>query len=145
MERSEIESLRRGAAVHEAGHAIVAWALGLKVRRLCIGEDCNGASCIECSAHLPILDRIAVAEAGMAAVELLSAPTSPQAGFSDAVKIGNLLDGYPEEQCKRLICEGRERAKEILACRLTVLAKLADALALSRSLEAAALIPFTRS
>ena len=52
---------------------------------------------------------------------------------------------YREEQCKRLICEGRERAKEILACRLTVLAKLADALALSRSLEAAALIPFTRS
>jgi hypothetical protein len=42
MELSEIESLRRAAAVHEAGHAIVAWALGLKVRELRIGDAHGG-------------------------------------------------------------------------------------------------------
>jgi hypothetical protein len=57
MELSEIE-LRRAAAVHEAGHAVVAWTLGLKVPQLRIGEDGKGASCIECGAHLPILNRI---------------------------------------------------------------------------------------
>jgi ATP-dependent Zn protease len=66
---------RRAAAVHEAGHAVVAWAVGLKVQQLCIGEDGKGASCIECSAHLPVLDQIAIAAAGMEAVELLNAPT----------------------------------------------------------------------
>jgi hypothetical protein len=30
---------RRGAAFHEAGHAVVAWALKLPVRRLVIGID----------------------------------------------------------------------------------------------------------
>jgi ATP-dependent Zn protease len=143
MKLSEIESLRRGASVHEAGHAIVAWALGLEVLELRIDEDGNGASCIECDAHLTIVDQIAVAEAGMAAVELLSAPTLPQAGFSDAVKIRNLLDDYSEDQCEHLTYSGRERAREILTRNLTILAQLADALARSGSLDAAALVPFT--
>jgi hypothetical protein len=116
---SEIESLRRGAAVHEAGHVIVARVLGLEVHQVCIGEDGNGESCIECSRHLPIPDRIAVAEAGMAAVQLLSAPTTPQAGFADAVEVGNLLDVYPDDQHEQLTCEGREHAREILASRLS--------------------------
>jgi ATP-dependent Zn protease len=143
---NERESLRYGAAVHEAGHAIVAWAVDLKVCRLrIIGDDGQGASCIECSDHLPILHRIAVAEAGMAAVELLSAPEPlPQAGFSDAVKIRNLLDGYPDDQCKQLIREGCERAREILVDRLSILTDLANALALSGLLDATALIPFMK-
>jgi hypothetical protein len=142
MELSEIESLRRGAAVHEAGHAIVAWTLGLKVSRLRIGDDGTGASCIECSAHLPILHQIAVAEAGMAAVELAGPPPSPQAGLADAVKIGNLLYGYPEDQHAQLICDGRECAREILVGRLTILTDLSDALARFGLLDATALLPF---
>ncbi len=143
MELSEIESLRRGAAVHEAGHAIVAWTLGLKVRQVRIGDDGSGASCIECSAHLPITDRIAVAEAGMAAVEILNAPEPlPQAGLSDAVEIGNLLDGYPDRERERLICEGRQRAGEILVSRKAVLVAFSTELARSGLLDATALTRF---
>jgi hypothetical protein len=143
MELSEIE-LRRGAAVHEAGHAVVAWTLGLKVPQLRIGEDGKGASCIECSAHLPILDQIAVAAAGMEAVELLRAPTWELAGLTDAAKIDDLLDNYPDQR-EHLTSRGHEWAREILASRLTALASIADALALSGFLDATALIPFTRS
>jgi hypothetical protein len=142
MELTEIESLRRGAAVHEAGHAIVAWALGLKVRQLRIGDDGSGASCIECSAHLAILHQIAVAEAGMAAGALLSAPTSLHAGLADAAKIRDLLDGYPADQHEQLICDGHECAREILVGRLTILTDLSDALARSGLLDATALLPF---
>ena len=145
MDLNESESLRYGAAVHEAGHVIVAWVLGLKVEQMRIAEDGSGAASIDCSAHLPILDRIAVAEAGMAAVELLSAPEPPpQAGFSDAVKIRNLLDGYPDDQCKQLTREGCERAREILVDRLSILTDLANALAVSGLLDATALIPFMK-
>ena len=42
------------AAVHEAGHAIVAWVLGLKVEELRIGENGKGASLIEHDTHLQI-------------------------------------------------------------------------------------------
>jgi len=90
---SEIE-LRCGAAVHEAGHAIVAWTLGLQVPQLGIGEDGKGASCIEYSAHLPILDQIAIAAAGLEASELLRAPTWELAGISDDAKNDELLDDY---------------------------------------------------
>lgn len=143
MELSEIEPLRRGAAIHEAGHAVVAWTLRLKVRQLRIGDDGSGASCIECSVHLPILEQIAVAEAGMAAVELLQGPPpSPQAGFADAVKIGNCLDSYPDDERAQLICDGRECARKILVNRLAVLTDLSDALARSGFLDATALLPF---
>jgi hypothetical protein len=143
MQLREIESLRREAAVHEAGHAIVAWTLGLKVRQLRIGDDGSGASCIECSAHIPILHQIAVAEAGMAAVELLrgGSPRS-EAGLADAVKIGNLLDGYPTDQHEQLICDGHKCAKEILVGRLTALTDLSDALARFGLLDTTALLPF---
>jgi Peptidase M50B-like len=62
------ESSRQTTAVHEAGHAVVAWALGLRVRSLSIGEAGRGKSCIEDPGHLPLSDRIAVAAAGMAAI-----------------------------------------------------------------------------
>lgn len=141
MKLSEFKSLRRGAAVHEAGHAVVASALGLKVRRLQIRKDGSGASCIERSAHLPILDQVAVAEAGMAAVELLKAPTSPQAGLADAAEIMDILDGYPNDQFEHLTAKGRERARKILADRQAILVALADALNRDGLLGATALIP----
>jgi hypothetical protein len=144
MEFSEIGSLRHGAAVHEAGHAIVTRALGLEVRQLRIGDDDSGASCIQSSAHLPILHQIAIAEAGMVAVELLLGPApSPWSGMADAVKIKNLLDGYPEDQHEQLTCDGRECARKTLVDRLTVLTDLSDALARSGFLDAKALISFT--
>jgi hypothetical protein len=58
---------RYGAAVHEAGHVVVAWALGLKTRKLAVGidgDDAAGAAEIEESSHLPTVDQIAICSAG---------------------------------------------------------------------------------
>jgi hypothetical protein len=47
---------RYGAAIHEAGHVVVAWALGLKTRKLAVGidgDDAAGAAEIEENSHLP--------------------------------------------------------------------------------------------
>jgi hypothetical protein len=51
-------------ADHEAGHAVVALALGLRVARVeVVPEDHSGATDVEPADHLPIEDRIALASA----------------------------------------------------------------------------------
>jgi propanediol dehydratase large subunit len=112
----------------------------LKVWHVRIADDGSGRTCFECDARLPIVDRIAIAEAGMSAAEVLNVSEPlPQAGFSDAVKIGNLLDGHSDEQRERLICEGRKRATEILDTSKAVLIALSNALARSGFLDETAL------
>jgi hypothetical protein len=54
---------RYGAAVHEAGHIGVAWALGLKTRKAAVGvnDECSaGATEIEEGLHLPLVDHFAI-------------------------------------------------------------------------------------
>jgi hypothetical protein len=50
-ERVSDESEGKVRAVHEVGHAVVAWAFGLKVQELRIGEHGEGASVIEHDVH----------------------------------------------------------------------------------------------
>ena len=145
VDPSDRESLRRSAAIHEAGHAVVAWALGLRVRKLGIGEEGKGKSCIEDSQHLPILEQIAVAAAGMEAVDLLRAPTWGQAGMSDALKIMELLEPYPDEQERhRMEEDGHKRALEILTDRRALLSDLGEALARTGLLGETALAAFAQ-
>ena len=56
----------------------------------------------------------------MEAIELLNAPTWELAGVTDAAKIDELLDNYPDQR-EHLTFRGHERVREILARRLTVL------------------------
>jgi hypothetical protein len=58
-------------AAHEAGQAIVARVLGLRVAFLGIAADGSGKSSIESADHLAIADQIAVYTAGTQAVKLL--------------------------------------------------------------------------
>ena len=54
-------------AFHEAGHAIVASALGLVVDRVEIaidGDDAKGEADIEHNPELPLVDQIAICAAG---------------------------------------------------------------------------------
>jgi ATP-dependent Zn protease len=70
---------RRGAAYHEAGHAVVAWALGLQIGEIEIaigGDDAKGNAEIENDEGLPLIDRLAICVAGMEAQDLFSAPTA---------------------------------------------------------------------
>jgi hypothetical protein len=121
-------SERHAAAVHEAGHVIVARLLGLRVGSVRLGEEGKGGTEIECSAHLSAAGRIAVAEAGAIAVELLGASVWDTAAMSDAAKIIDLLEAFPELEREALRHEGHELARSLLAARLPLLADLAATL-----------------
>ena len=59
---------RRGTAYHEAGHIVVAWALGLKVGASAIGingDNSAGKTDIEHHKPLSLIDKIAICAAGL--------------------------------------------------------------------------------
>src|SRR5450631_2064977 len=94
-DRAELtpEDERRGAAIHEAGHAVVAWALGLRVFRLVIaidGDITAGKADIEQNRSSSLVDRIALCAAGGDAQELFDAPTNDICAISDMIKIYDL-------------------------------------------------------
>ena len=117
---------RWAAAVHEAGHVVVAWALGLQVQAMSVTDSGDCHSEIECTAHRPLFEQIAVAEAGMMAAELLAVPTWPQAGMTDAVKVMELLEQHSAPSCKG--AEGHTYARKILNSRKALVRALAIAL-----------------
>jgi hypothetical protein len=125
--------------VHEVGHAIVARAFGLPVALLAIASDGSSQPSIGCSAHLPIVEQLAVCAAGMEAVELLDARTDHEAGFSDQGKIIELLEQHPEAERNRLRAEARRRARQSLEEHRPALQRVSTALASARAMEAAAL------
>src|SRR3712207_3502612 len=55
---------RRRTAYHEAGHAVVGWALGLKVGWVRIIDDSNGKADVAIPDDLSLVDQIAVAMGG---------------------------------------------------------------------------------
>jgi hypothetical protein len=130
--------------VHEAGHAIVAWALGLKVGELRIDDQGKGLSVIQRHDHLPIVERIAVADAGMQAVEMLKARVWEWAAVGDEAQIIDILGGKPEAESTQLRSQGAAQALAILNARMDVLTDLADMLFRSMALDAAALEGFAR-
>jgi hypothetical protein len=90
---------RRGAAIHEAGHGVVALALGLKVSRMVIGiagDLTAGEADIEETRTISLVDRIALCAAGGEAQELFDAPTNEICAISDMIKIYDLIGGYNE-------------------------------------------------
>src|SRR5262245_22707181 len=82
----------RGAAFHEAGHAIVARALGLTIVTIEIGiggDDAKGQVKTSSDHHLSRIDRLAIHAAGVEAQELFKCPTHYQAGGYD---FGNMIE-----------------------------------------------------
>jgi hypothetical protein len=129
-----------GAAVHEAGHVVVAWALGLKTRKIAVGidgDDAAGAAEIEESTYLPMVDQIAICSAGADAQRMLDAPTHEVAAFSDMVKISNLVDDLAEEEGEALRYAGYRRSKELLELHHAKVERLAQALAERTELDQA--------
>ena len=121
-----------GAAVHEAGHVVVAWVLGLKTRRMAAGidgDEAAGAAEIEESAHLPLIDQIAICAAGSDAQRMFDAPTHDVAAFSDMVKIRNLIEDLTEGESEVHRYAGYRRSKELLELHRAKVERLAQALA----------------
>src|SRR6266516_960674 len=110
----QTESDLFATAAHEAGHAIVARMLGLRVAFLKIAADGSGKSLIEPAHHLEIADQIAVYTAGSQAVKHLGFEQRRQAGDDDHGKVYELLNAYPEAEHDHLRSEGHSRASHIL-------------------------------
>jgi ATP-dependent Zn protease len=121
-----------GAAVHEAGHAVVGWALGLKTRKMVAGisgDDAAGEAQIEEGTHLPLVDQIAICSAGIDAQRLLDAPTNEIAAFGDMVRIRNLVGDLADDEGEALRYAGYRRSQELLELHRLTLEGLAQALA----------------
>lgn len=121
---------RYGAAVHEAGHVIVARALGLKTQKMVAGIDGDptaGKAEIESGSHLPVVDQIAICSAGAEAQDLLGAPTNELGAFSDMVKVYNLIG--EEAEAEEIRYAGYDRARELLEQHRAAVERLAAALA----------------
>ena len=88
----------RGAAFHEAGHVVVARALGLTVGTIEIGEDGSGKAEISSAEHLPLVDQIALCVAGIEAQALFECSTHEYAAQSDHAKVCTLVEGLTDAE-----------------------------------------------
>jgi len=123
---------RYSAAVHEAGHSVVAWALKLKTRKMAIGingDDAAGEAQIEANPRLPLVDRIAICSAGVDAQEMLGTPIHDLGAFMDMNAIRELVDGYPDDEGEALRYAGYRRSKELLELHRAMVESLAQLLA----------------
>jgi hypothetical protein len=106
----------KGMAYHEAGHAVVAWALGLPVGDVYVrkmGEG-NGGAQIGCADALSFIDRLAVCFAGIQAEAVFNVPEPPWMGGADILMVRGLLKGISETRGIVLRDQGRERARDRL-------------------------------
>ncbi len=111
---------RRGAAYHEAGHAVVAAMLDCRVNYIDISEadGLEGAAgmALALKGELSVRDRAAIIWAGKVAQELFEAPTHSRAHFGDQVSFDLLLEGLDLDEAvtNKIKSAGEELAREIL-------------------------------
>ena len=87
------EKYPRGTAYHEAGHAVVAWSLGLPVQAVHVSSgDASGGAEIGDADQLPLIEQIAICSAGITAEAVFEIPNHELAGFNDRVRIFHLLE-----------------------------------------------------
>ena len=105
----------RGAAFHEAGHAVAAAMLDCEIIGIDItaGHAAGGAS-IKHKCGLSFVNRIAICIAGIVAQEIFDAPTNENAGGSDNGKIATFLDGLDPKTDAAIRSAGRESACRLL-------------------------------
>jgi hypothetical protein len=130
---------RRSTAIHEAGHIVVAWTLGLPVGAMEIGingDDTAGKSEIADTASLSLVDRIALCAAGLEAERLFGCEAVHEhAGWSDAAKMVEILGDLPPEEADDIRFNGYDRACQILDTQRSLLERRAQPLALIGRLE----------
>jgi len=89
----------RGSAYHEAGHAVVAWALGLSVGTVRV-DDAGGRTEMGPAHYLSLIEQVAICSAGSAAEEVFECSAHELASFDDHAKVSTLIkaNGVPEEE-----------------------------------------------
>ena len=102
-------------AYHEAGHAVVACCLILKVTRIHINEHGEGGGTqIECIDGLTIVEQVALRVAGMQAEKMSKQKSKLPLGQDDKKRLMILLSGLSEE-CHEEVCEkGYMLARKLL-------------------------------
>jgi hypothetical protein len=131
---------RRGAAYHEAGHIVVAWAFGLNVGAAAIGldgDDAKGESKIERDTTLLLIDKIAICAAGVEAQHVFRTPTSHYAVAMDEAEIIRLTEHLNEKVRLARRDEGYERAHELILAHRAKVHRIAESLFAQGSLNAA--------
>jgi hypothetical protein len=111
----------RGTAYHEAGHAVVAFALKLRVFSIVVRERGAGNSRTKTDPadHLPLTDQLAVLAAGKVAERAFKSPLPDHAGDSDSVKALNLIlthhKGASSDEIELHMTAGHVCARALLA------------------------------
>ena len=122
---------RRGAAYHEAGHAIVGVKVGRSLSRIEIGlggDDSAGRTTFNDTRPLPLVDRLAICLAGEAAESIFNAPLSPRARLLDRYEADKLLEELSENEALERKREGCDHACQILKSNEKEVVQLADEL-----------------
>lgn len=125
---------RRSTAYHEAGHAVVAWVLGLSIEGIAIGidgDETKGHARIQIEQdHLSQLDQLAICLAGIEAQEAFQcALTHDFAWVSDFSKADEIIgEDAPEEQRQQMIESGHRRARELIVLHEAKVVRLATRL-----------------
>jgi len=135
---------RKSTAIHEAGHAVVALGLGLKLGRIRIaidGDPTKGRVEIEEDQdHLPLIDRLAICVAGIDAQDLFEVEGHAFSGMSDMERVDQLVgDDLSEREVLGFRNAGYGRAREILVRHLDEVEAVANALAEAGELDQQAL------
>jgi hypothetical protein len=129
---------RRGAAYHEAGHIVVAWALGVEVGQAAIGingDDAKGMSEIGSAESLPLVDKIALCAAGLESQSVFNAPpTHPYAGTMDEARIIELTEDLDKESRLARRNDGYQRAHDLIRACAAKVDQLAEKLLAAGSL-----------
>ncbi len=140
MTRALTERYPRATAFHEAGHAVVAWSLGLPVGAVRVkDDDASGGTEIGKADHLSLTEQIAVRSAGYAAERVFECSAHELAGAHDRHEILKLLQANgisEEEQGPSLRDEGYKFAKTRLENHKNKVIKLADRLIECGSVDA---------
>jgi ATP-dependent Zn protease len=131
----------RANAYHEAGHAIVGWALGLYVQEIAIRDDRPGENTkfTGHAEHLPLVDQVAICTAGRQAEETFRHLLPSWASGGDWADTLNLLAAYDiceNPEIDQWFANGRARARELLIKHRREVRRLAARLIESRRMTA---------
>jgi hypothetical protein len=126
----------RGAAYHEAAHAVVGSLLGWVVMEVdisCGGGE--GRTCFYRKCDLSFRDRTAICCAGMVGQEMFKAATHRGAGNADRTEIAVLLTGLDETTSAAIRGAGKRLAHDFLVEQRANVERVAEHLIAYRTMD----------
>lgn len=124
----------RSTCVHEAGHAVVGWHYGLRIRKMRVDNFVGneGHSKISCARHRDLEDQVAIWLAGYEAVELWGCGHVPKGDSADQKQVRELLQSRGIDEHSRngmaVRDDARRRSREVLKQHQAKIGQLASAL-----------------